>query len=182
MQGKLSLTTPAHVFAASHAVRKNIAEKLKVRKVETNEYEAVLSEDPAARRTTLHEDSFDILQHYPTTVALKPAFCLPLQEIDVLVNCQGLGHPRHQFANQHHPTRHRSGPRSACQLPLPHRNGRSQWCHQLDGRMHRELNTAGQQRILQSPCTRRRACVVQPPFGPPFPANRILPFQGSPVW
>jgi len=87
MQGKLSLTTPTHVFAASHTMRKNIAEKLKVRKVETNEYEAVLSKDPTARRTTLHEDSFDILQHYPTTVALKPAFCFPLQEIDILVNC-----------------------------------------------------------------------------------------------
>jgi len=31
MQGKLSLTTPAHILAASHAIHKNIAKKLKVR-------------------------------------------------------------------------------------------------------------------------------------------------------
>jgi len=36
MQGKLSLTMPAHIFATSHAVCKNITEKLKVQKVETN--------------------------------------------------------------------------------------------------------------------------------------------------
>jgi hypothetical protein len=34
MQGKLFLTTPAHIFAASPAVRKIISEKLKVRKVD----------------------------------------------------------------------------------------------------------------------------------------------------
>ena len=41
MQGKLSLTTPAHVLAASHAIRKNIAKKLKVHRIETNEYKEV---------------------------------------------------------------------------------------------------------------------------------------------
>jgi len=46
MQGKLSLTTPAHIFAASHVVWKNVAEKLKVRCVETNKYEVVSAMDP----------------------------------------------------------------------------------------------------------------------------------------
>ena len=45
MQGKLSLTTPTHIFAASHTVHKNIAKKLKVRHVETNEYEVVSTAD-----------------------------------------------------------------------------------------------------------------------------------------
>jgi hypothetical protein len=30
MQGRLSLTTPAHIFAASPIIHKNIVEKLKV--------------------------------------------------------------------------------------------------------------------------------------------------------
>jgi len=33
------------------------------------------------------EDTFDILKHHPSTIALRPTFCLPLQEVDVLVNC-----------------------------------------------------------------------------------------------
>ena len=86
MQGKLSLTTPAHVFAASPAIRKILSEKLKVRKVETNEYEAVLAEDPDRRRTTTREDTFDLLPHHRSPNIRPPAFCLPLQEIDVLVN------------------------------------------------------------------------------------------------
>jgi len=48
MQGKLSLTTPAHIFAASPAICKDIVNKLKVQKVETNEYKAVVSEEMAA--------------------------------------------------------------------------------------------------------------------------------------
>ena len=45
MKGKLSLTMPAHVLAASPAIRKNLAEKLKVRCVETNEYKVVATGD-----------------------------------------------------------------------------------------------------------------------------------------
>ena len=94
MQGRLSLTTPAHVFAASPVIRKNIVEKLKVRRVETNEYEAIsakLLQNPsappqAARRTTIHDDTSDDFPHQLSTIAQPSAFCLPLQEIDVLVN------------------------------------------------------------------------------------------------
>ena len=94
MQGRLSLTTPAHVFAASPVIRKNIVEKLKVRRVETNEYEAVSARLPqapaallpAAHRTTVHDDTFDDIPHTPDALSRPPAFCLPLQEIDVLVN------------------------------------------------------------------------------------------------
>jgi len=60
MKGKLSLTTPAHIFAASHTVRKNIAKKLKVCRVETNKYEVVPAVDlrlPPCR-TTVHNDFF----------------------------------------------------------------------------------------------------------------------------
>ena len=41
MQGKLSLTTPAHILAASLPICKSITEKLKVRCVETNKYKIV---------------------------------------------------------------------------------------------------------------------------------------------
>jgi hypothetical protein len=86
--------TPAHVFAASPVIRKNVVEKLKVRHVETNEYEAVPAKfsqapaapPPAARRTTVHDNTFDDFPQQPATIAQPPTFCLPLQEIDVLVN------------------------------------------------------------------------------------------------
>jgi len=45
MQGKLALTTLAHVFAASPAIRKDVVDKLKVRRVETNEYKVVPGAD-----------------------------------------------------------------------------------------------------------------------------------------
>jgi len=45
MQGKLSLTTPAHVFAASPTIRKDVVDKLKVWRVKTNKYEAVSAAD-----------------------------------------------------------------------------------------------------------------------------------------
>ena len=85
MKGKLSLTTPAHVFAASHTVRKNIAKKLKVRRVETNEYEVVPVVDPCLRprRTTVHNDFSD---DPPLSDDRSPEFCLPLLELDALVN------------------------------------------------------------------------------------------------
>ena len=89
MKGKLLLTMPAHVLAASPAIRKNLAEKLKVRRVETNEYEVVAAGDsraPASHRTTVHDDTPDGLESHLLINDQPPAFCLPLQEIDVLVN------------------------------------------------------------------------------------------------
>ena len=88
MQGKLSLTTPAHVLAASHAVRKNIAKKLKVRRVETNEYEEVPAKDSQLLQlhpccATVHDDLSDDL--LPSDNC-PPDYCLPLLELDVLIN------------------------------------------------------------------------------------------------
>ena len=85
MQGKLSLTMPAHIFAFRPAIRRNVTEKLKVRRVKTNKYEVVPVQDaqtsPSATWiTTKHDDTSDCLSHQPS------AFCFPLQEIDVLVN------------------------------------------------------------------------------------------------
>ena len=45
MQGKLALTTPAYVFAASPAIHKDVVDKLKVRRIETNEYKVVPGAD-----------------------------------------------------------------------------------------------------------------------------------------
>ena len=85
LQGKLSLTTPAHILTASLPVRKSIANKLKVRRVETNEYEVIHASDlqPHSRRVTVHDDPSD---DPPPACVQPPAFCLPLQELDVLVN------------------------------------------------------------------------------------------------
>jgi len=87
MQGKLSLTTPAHVFAASPAIRKDVIDKLKVRRMEANKYEVVSAMNPSspdvriARATTVRDDD---TPDYPPS--LPPAnLCLPLQELDVLV-------------------------------------------------------------------------------------------------
>jgi len=46
MQGKLALMMPAHIFAASPIIRKNITEKLKLQCVETHEYEVAPGADP----------------------------------------------------------------------------------------------------------------------------------------
>ena len=94
MQGKLALTTPAHIFAASPIICKDVVERLKVRRVETNEYEAVPAEvsalsftlPPAARRTTVHDVTEDDSSHQLLTNDRPPAFCLPLQELNVLIN------------------------------------------------------------------------------------------------
>jgi hypothetical protein len=85
MQGKLSLTMPTHVLTASHAIRRNLANKLKVRHIETNEYEVVHASDlrPPPRHVTMYDDFSDNL---PPASIQPPAFCLPLQELDVLVN------------------------------------------------------------------------------------------------
>jgi len=89
MKGKLLLTTPAHILAASPAICKNLAKKLKVQCMETNEYEVVAAGDLralASRRTTVHNDTPDGMESHPLANDQPPAFCLPLQEIDVLVN------------------------------------------------------------------------------------------------
>ena len=85
MQGKLSLTTPAHIFTASYTVRKNIAEKLKVHHVETNKYKVVSVADLRLplHHTMVHDDFSDLL---PPPIDCSPAFCLPLQEIDILLD------------------------------------------------------------------------------------------------
>jgi len=85
MKGKLSLTTPTHIFAASHTVRKNIAKKLKVHRLETNEYKVVPAADlrlPPCR-TTVHDDFSD---DPPLSDDCSLEFCLPLLELDALVN------------------------------------------------------------------------------------------------
>ena len=85
MQGKLSLTMPTHVLTASPNIRKNVTEKLKVRRIETNEYKAVHASDlrlPLCR-VTVHED---FSNDPPPANSQPPAFCLPLQELDVLIN------------------------------------------------------------------------------------------------
>ena len=90
MKGKLSLTTPAHVLAASPTIRKNLAEKLKVQHVETNEYKVVSAEGrraPAPPRPTVQEDASYKAVSQLLTSDRSPTFCLPLQEIDMLVNC-----------------------------------------------------------------------------------------------
>jgi len=85
MKGKLSLTTPAHVFTASPAVCKNIAEKLKVCHVETNEYKVVPIADSCSclRCTTVHDD---FSNDPPLSDDRSPEFCLPLLELNALVN------------------------------------------------------------------------------------------------
>jgi len=53
LEGKLSLTTPAHLLAACPAIRKDLVDKLKVRRVEANTYEEVraseLSQNASSR-------------------------------------------------------------------------------------------------------------------------------------
>jgi len=45
MQGKLELTTPAYVFAASPTICKDVIDKLKVHCIETNKYKVVPGAD-----------------------------------------------------------------------------------------------------------------------------------------
>jgi len=87
MQGKLSLTTLAHVFAASPAIHKDVVDKLKVQHVETNEYEVVPRAD--LQRPMLLAHCNAVYDNLSNDLLLAnncpPAFCLPLQELDVLV-------------------------------------------------------------------------------------------------
>jgi hypothetical protein len=119
MQGRLSLTTPAHVFTASPSIRKDTVDKLKVWCVEAHKYEEVglqelgtLQHGTNTAYTTervvyeppLHTSSqhqlwqsdqvqdgnpvyTDSQAHiYPTSPDRLLAFCLPLQELDILLN------------------------------------------------------------------------------------------------
>jgi hypothetical protein len=78
MEGKLSLATPAHILAASPTIHKELAEKLKVCRVETNLYErssdAAKEHDAALPFTPL-----------PFAANPEPVHSLPLLEIEVLV-------------------------------------------------------------------------------------------------
>ena len=88
MQGKLALMMPTHIFTASPIIRKNITEKLKLQRVETHEYKVAPSADPQLqpmRHATMHDSDSDPTPHLPTIIQ-PPAFCLPLQEVDVVVN------------------------------------------------------------------------------------------------
>ena len=98
MQGRLSLTTPAYVLAASPTIHKDLFDKLKVQRMETNEYEAVCTGDWEASTaialalhcTMVHDDitdlAFTTVNHTLSINDQEPDFCLPLQELDVLVN------------------------------------------------------------------------------------------------
>jgi hypothetical protein len=70
MEGKLSHTTPAHVFAASPSIRRDLCDKLKVKRVEANWCEA-------------EPEPFTPDPMPPPSPAPDPDYSLPLVEIDV---------------------------------------------------------------------------------------------------
>ena len=72
MEGKLGQTTPAHVLAASPAIRKDLVDKLRVRRIEASSVEA-----------TEVVGAVDICAH-PTNTR-EPAYSLPLREVDIRI-------------------------------------------------------------------------------------------------
>lgn len=72
MQGKLAHITPAHVLATSPAVRKDLVEKLQVRRVEASSLEEVRVADTTAQTTFSASEC-------------KPAYSLPLHEVDIRI-------------------------------------------------------------------------------------------------
>ena len=94
MKGKLALTTPAHIFAASPAICKDVVERLKVQCIETNEYKAVPTQvspspctlPPAVHCTTVHDITGNNFPHQCPIDSQPLAFCLPLQELDILID------------------------------------------------------------------------------------------------
>jgi hypothetical protein len=76
MEGKLSQTTPVHILAASPGIRKELVEKLKVRCIKTNAYEE-------SHEELKNEDTLLPFSVFQLSTWRKPAFSLPLQEIDV---------------------------------------------------------------------------------------------------
>jgi hypothetical protein len=73
MSGKLALTTPAHILAASPTICKELSEKLQPQQVETNSVEEVLSS----------AIPFSVMEVATQRV---PEYSLPLQEVDVMIN------------------------------------------------------------------------------------------------
>jgi hypothetical protein len=72
MEGRLGQTTPAHILAASPAIRKDLIEKLHVRRVKASSFEetgALSAVDISAYSTSVRE----------------PAYSLPLREIDIQI-------------------------------------------------------------------------------------------------
>ena len=73
MNGKLALTTPAHILAASPTIRKELCEKLRPRRVETSWIgEVVVSATP--------------LSVMEVATQRAPEYSLPLREVDILIN------------------------------------------------------------------------------------------------
>jgi len=79
MDGKLALTTPAHIFAASPSIHKDVAEQLHIHCVEIGACEEITASSPI---TTVYPPPPIV----PTDTPFKPKCSLPLQEIDVSVN------------------------------------------------------------------------------------------------
>lgn len=75
LDGKLSLVTPAHVLAACPAIRKELVERLRTRKVDTASFEQPRSSSSAP---SISEPDFSTLR--------AAEYSLPLREIDVLIN------------------------------------------------------------------------------------------------
>jgi len=74
LEGKLDQITPAHILATSPPIRKELAERLRPRRVETNSFEQV------------DADSTDPVSVLSLAAKREAEFSLPLQEIDVLMN------------------------------------------------------------------------------------------------
>jgi hypothetical protein len=73
-EGKLNRITPAHIFAASPPICKEVVERLRPRCVETASFEQADGEET---------DPVSVLE---LTAKREAEFSLPLREIDVLVN------------------------------------------------------------------------------------------------
>ena len=78
MEGKLAQTTPAHVLAASPVIRKDLVEKLRVRRVEAGSFEE-------ATNTTLNSTTGQSSESTHSASLREPAYSLPLREIDIQI-------------------------------------------------------------------------------------------------
>ena len=74
LEGKLDQITPAHILASSPPIRKELAERLRPRRVETASFEQASG------------DSVDPVSVLEFAARREAEFSLPLREIDVLVN------------------------------------------------------------------------------------------------
>ena len=74
LEGKLDQITPAHILASSPPIRKELAERLRPRRVETASFEQASG------------DSMDPVSVLEFAARREAEFSLPLREIDVLVN------------------------------------------------------------------------------------------------